>query len=148
MPVNHASLSVSDIDRSAKWYCDVLGMEVFRRLDTESRELETLSALRGAHVRTAFLRQPGEAFTIEFTQYVSPPAPKLPVGQNNAVGSYHLGFQVEDVEAAYQRMKAQGVRFKSPPISFPSGTKACYFHDPDGIILEIIQYPRGIMPGR
>ncbi len=138
----HIAISVSDLERSVQWYQDVLGMEVYRRAENTSQELALTVGVSQVHTKTALLRLPGKPFYIEMAQYLKPKGRTITSGANQEVGAYHLGFQVSDIEATYQRMLARGVRFKSSPVLFPSGAKATYFLDPDGIILELIQPSR------
>ena len=37
-----------------------------------------------------------------------------------------------DIDAAYETLKARGVRFKQPPTVMPWGAKATWFYDVDG----------------
>ena len=60
-------------------------------------------------------------------------------------GAAHLAFAVEAIDAHYQRLVAAGVHFFSPPNLITAGVNTggytCYFHDPDQIVLEILQPP-------
>jgi lactoylglutathione lyase len=44
---------------------------------------------------------------------------------------------VEDVDAAYEALKAKGVRFLRPPTNQPWGLRTAYFADPEGNLWEI-----------
>jgi catechol 2,3-dioxygenase-like lactoylglutathione lyase family enzyme len=50
---------------------------------------------------------------------------------------------VTDIHARHERMVEQGVVFRNPPVEITEGANtggfACYFHDPDGITLELLQ---------
>ena len=50
-------------------------------------------------------------------------------------------FQTPNID----RIAAEGVRFRNPPVEITAGANrggyACYFHDPDGITLELLQRP-------
>ena len=54
-------------------------------------------------------------------------------------------FRVDDIEKSYCDLKSKGVEFISEPQYFDltdqgfGKSKAVYFKDPDGIILELIQ---------
>ncbi len=71
------------------------------------------------------------------------PAGAAAAGPTCDVGNGHLGFTVDDIWAAYRKLSASGVRFKSEPVSITQGPNkggwAVYFVDPDGITLEMIQ---------
>lgn len=50
-----------------------------------------------------------------------------------------LAAGVEDVDAAYETLKARGVTFLLPPTDQPWGLRTAYFTDPEGNIWEINQ---------
>ncbi len=50
-----------------------------------------------------------------------------------------LAAGVEDVDAAYEALKARGVTFLRPPTNQPWGLRTAYFADPEGNLWEINQ---------
>ena len=50
-----------------------------------------------------------------------------------------LAAGVEDVDAAYEELKAKGVTFLRPPTNQPWGLRTAYFADPEGNLWEINQ---------
>jgi catechol 2,3-dioxygenase-like lactoylglutathione lyase family enzyme len=50
-----------------------------------------------------------------------------------------LAAGVEDVNAAYEALKAKGVTFLRPPTNQPWGLRTAYFADPEGNLWEINQ---------
>ena len=56
-----------------------------------------------------------------------------------------LAAGVEDVDAAYEALKARGVTFLRPPTNQPWGLRTAYFADPEGNLWEINQ-PIGSKP--
>ena len=50
-----------------------------------------------------------------------------------------LAASVEDVDAAYEVLKARGVTFLRPPTDQPWGLRTAYFADPEGNLWEINQ---------
>ncbi len=66
----------------------------------------------------------------------------------NTVGLRHIAFRVDDIHAAAERLKDAGVKLLGDPVVVPetvvthdAGHKMlCYFHDPDGVLLEITEY--------
>jgi catechol 2,3-dioxygenase-like lactoylglutathione lyase family enzyme len=139
---NHTSFTVSDLDRSVAFYRDRLG---FRVLDVAGRPrdfAERVTGIPAADIRIAYLEAGGHR--LELIQYLSHPGARADVRTCN-VGSGHLAFDVDDIEGMYRALRAQGVAFASEPLEAPAGTnrgaKVCYFRDPDGITLELIQPP-------
>lgn len=137
---HHTAMSVTDLDRSIHFYCELLGMKLDWRIDHKKSEaLEKVVGLRNVDVSYAMLS--GWGGRIELFQYHSPEGkpypPDKPVCEK---GITHFAFQVEDINALHERLLAQGVRFNTPPQVIRPGVKATYFHDPDGITLELVQY--------
>ena len=50
-----------------------------------------------------------------------------------------LAAGVEDVDAAYKELKAEGVTFLRPPTDQPWGLRTAHFADPEGNLWEINQ---------
>ena len=137
---HHTAISVSDLDRSIRFYCDILGMNLEWRIDHRRNELlEKVLSLKNVDVSYAMLS--GWGGRIELFQYHTPKGkpfpPDKPVCDH---GITHMAFQVSEIEALYEKLASQGVRFNSPPQEIRPGVKAAYFHDPEGFSLEIIQY--------
>jgi uncharacterized glyoxalase superfamily protein PhnB len=57
--------------------------------------------------------------------------------QGAGYGSFTLGFEVEDVDGEYERLKALGVPVVKPPATYGWGARAAWFRDPDGNIIDL-----------
>ena len=83
-------------------------------------------------------------YVIELFEYLAPQGTKADVTPWN-VGASHVCFLVDDLPALYERLRAQGVDFVSPPVEVDSGVNrggyGVYLRDPDGITLELFQPP-------
>lgn len=140
--VHHTCITVSDLERSIQFYRDLLGLELVMTEESERSQDDRSKALgvAGAKVKLALLRA-GNA-RVELIQYVTstgrPHDRKV-----NDTGAMHIAFQVDDIDAVYQRMVERGVVFTSLPVTIPAGPmkgwRWTYFFDPDGVSLEIIQ---------
>jgi len=137
---HHTAISVSDLDRSIHFYRDILGMKVEWRIDHRRSDLlEKVLALKNVDVSYAMLS--GWGGRVELFQYHQPPGEPFPPDKPVCdQGITHMAFQVSEIEALYEKLAGQGVRFNSSPQEIRPGVKAAYFHDPDGISLEFIQY--------
>jgi catechol-2,3-dioxygenase len=121
--VAHLDLSVSDVESSARWYCDVLGLRRLRRADLENRIM-------------IVLRHDDSGLIIGLNQHHEPAADRF---DERRPGLDHVGFavtersQLDDWQA---RLAELGVAH-SPVQDAPSGTGAALvFRDPDNIQLE------------
>jgi catechol 2,3-dioxygenase-like lactoylglutathione lyase family enzyme len=147
--VLHFSFTVSDIERSVAWYTEVLGLELVHRQRQDNPYTRTLVGFPDAVLEVAQLRVPGvspgvSTHMLELIQYVEGAAPADPP-RVNAVGGAHLAILVDDARAEYDRLLAAGVAFANPLVEVTEGANtgalACYFQDPDGIALELMQFP-------
>jgi glyoxylase I family protein len=147
--LNHANVIVSDLERSKKFYTEILGLEVLMATEIDEAQFAKGVGISGAKVKGAFLQVPGTPTVIEMFEYTAPHRSKdlahdrLP----SDVGIGHLAFEVDELDAVYERLKVRGVPFVSPPVTIPDshkdvgGVRFCYFNDPDGILLELIYFP-------
>ena len=145
--VHHFSFSVQDIDRTIDFYTRVLGVKLQSRARNKYDTLGT--ALFGtkwginqehADLELAVVNIGGTR--VEFIEYKDPP--NQPYHKNPSIaGSAHLCFKVDDIEETRARLEAAGVEFHAPIQSFMEEGriewKWCYFRDPDGIILELVE---------
>lgn len=136
---NHVGISVSNLERSIRFYRDLLGMAVIQEVSFEGERYEAILGLRGAKGRIAILRLAN--LELEFFQFASPagkPAePDRPVCD---AGITHFAVQVEDLPGMYARLKSAGVVFHCPPTDFGCAS-ATYLRDPDGNVIELLQMP-------
>ena len=59
----------------------------------------------------------------------------------NGFGVAHLGLHVASVEAAVAELSAAGVAILSEPLTEPTGLTFAYVAAPDGVVLELTEYP-------
>jgi uncharacterized glyoxalase superfamily protein PhnB len=59
-------------------------------------------------------------------------------GANNVI----VGFNVDDVDAEYQRLLSLGVEMLNEPTTHPWGARSFQFKDPDGNILNFRSFPK------
>ena len=139
---HHTSYTVSDIERSKAFYCDLLGCELLWEREIVEQYFRDIVAFPDSVVKAAELRIPGTDHMLELFEYVHPRGQNQDLNTNNP-GNSHLAFIVDDLQAFYQELKAKGVKFKSEPIEVDYGDNAgawgVYVVDPDGISMELFQ---------
>lgn len=144
--IHHTSLVVSDMERSLKFYRDLLGLRVAIDTVMSGEMLDREVALKGARVRVVELSYGGPMPYLELLQYYAPPGKPFPCDARCCdVGMPHVAFIVPDLEGVYGRLSQQGIKFTSPPQYVDAGDfKGCrtaYCYDPDGIVVELWQMP-------
>lgn len=142
--LHHFGVTVSDLDRSARFYEDVFDVRSEWELEVSGEEVSQAVRVEGADVRMAFLRLPNAG--LELLEYRNPGG-RTYDRRNNDVGAAHLCLEVADIGAAYERLQARGAECYTTPQLVGGGALAGYrfffFEDPDGLVVELLQPPAG-----
>jgi catechol 2,3-dioxygenase-like lactoylglutathione lyase family enzyme len=145
----HFSFTVADIERSIVFYRDLLGFTLVYTQEQANAYTSRLVGYPSAHLKVAQFALPGQlrgisTHDLELVEYVTPRGARGDINICNP-GAGHLAMCVDDIQARYTRLTAAGVHFFSPPNAITAGVNqggfTCYFHDPDQIVLEMVQPP-------
>lgn len=138
--ISHIGICVSDVQRSLRFYQDVLGFRFAHELEVKGEPSDTLLRLRDVELRALYLEQDG--VTIELLSYASPGhVAESGLRPLNRLGLTHLSFQVDDLEALLPALeRAGGAVLADTSIDVPaSATTAVFVTDPDGTLIELVQ---------
>lgn len=144
--VCHIGLTVSNLQNSIKFYEDTLGLNYIGKITMSGENTETLFNLKNCFARIGYLTC-NENITgpsIELIEFVNPKATNVKANLNS-ISISEICFQVSNIDTIYENLLKKGVEFISPPQYFDftldgfSKSKAVYFRDPDGIILELLE---------
>lgn len=136
----HTGFIVSDLERAVGFYRDVLGLEEARRAELSGDGIARMTGVPGAHLTICMLRL-GDGHLLELIEYAASRGKRVELAPNN-LGVAHYAFYCDDVQRTYDELRAKGVQFVAPPAAvLPGRPPACYFRDPDGILLELNQRP-------
>jgi catechol 2,3-dioxygenase-like lactoylglutathione lyase family enzyme len=147
--VDAIGITVKEMNRSVKFFTEVLGFKKVSDNDLQGKELEDLEGIFGLHIRVVRM-QLGDEF-IELTDYLTTGGRSIPEDQHsNDLSFQHIAIVVSDMDKAYAQLRKFNVEYVSTapqtlPKSIPGaeGIKAFYFHDPDNHNLELIFFPKG-----
>jgi catechol 2,3-dioxygenase-like lactoylglutathione lyase family enzyme len=147
--VAKVGMTVEDMDRSVAFYTSVLDFEKLSDVEVAGPEYEALTGVFGLRARIVDLRLGAEM--LELTEYLTPRGREIPRdSRSNDRWFQHVAVITSDMAAAYGRLRTNKVRHASTgPQRLPDwnpnagGIEAFYFHDPDGHVLEILQFPAG-----
>jgi len=142
-------MTVGDLDRSIRFFTDVLGFEAVSSVELTGRPYELLHGVFGARMRVARLRLGEEQ--IELTEYLAPRGRLYPEDtRGNDRWFQHIAIVASSMDRAYAKLREHGVSHASTgPQRLPDwnptagGIQAYYFRDPDGHFLEILAFPPG-----
>ena len=141
--VDHAGLSVADLERSLAFYRDLLGLRLLRVLDYgPESELGRVVGMPACRARIAHLLL--GSTMVELFEYAEPPGRAMAPDRRQADhGWIHVGLASTDTRGDCARLREAGVEFLSDPIEFRPGVWIAYFKGPDGEVIELRQLPPG-----
>jgi lactoylglutathione lyase len=123
----HTRYRVNDLERSVKFYKEVLGLQEVRRHKSP----------RGSEL--VFLKAPRSEETIELCRYpASGPVQVQP-------DLTHLAFEVDSLEAFGQHLAKHGLKYSDGPTLRPDGSGFAFIDAPEGYEIELMQKPQKFM---
>jgi len=111
--VRLATIIVSSMEESVKFYSEVMGLELDSVYDL------------GSMGRITLMRGSGDAM-VELIESSSYP-----------IGFYSVGISVDDMEAAMAGYKAKGAKILAEPVPITGGSCA-FIEDPNGVRMAIV----------
>ena len=147
--VETIGITVKDMNRSVKFYSEVLGFKKISDTEVAGAEYEELEGLFGIRMRIVKM-QLGEE-QIELTDYLTSGGRSIPEdAKSNDLIFQHIAIVVSDIDKAYLQLRKFNIdQVSTSPQTLPksnlaaAGVKAFYFHDPDMHNLELIYFPKG-----
>ncbi|MCM0081686.1 VOC family protein [Geomonas sp. Red32] len=140
--MDHLNIVVTDLD-AARNFFSLFGFTegISSHLDTSF--LASLTGISGARGKFVALHHAGSNLSIELLQFDGGSKPAAGIGLADRIGFRHLAFAVTDLESEVARLKEHGVSFLSDiRVWEKTGKKLIYLYGPDGILLELAEYPR------
>ncbi len=120
----HTRYRVSDLEKTASFYKDVLGLE----------EVNRHSSPRGSQL--VFFKAPGSEELIEICKFDG----SGPV--NVGTDITHLAFEVDEMDAFARHAAAKGYPLSDGPTPTSSGSIIAFLDAPEGYEIELIQRPK------
>jgi catechol 2,3-dioxygenase-like lactoylglutathione lyase family enzyme len=131
--LQYCHITVNDVDESLAFYRDALGLEVRNDVASDGFRWVTLGSAAQPDLEIV-LSEPhagrsqtdGDALQELLTKGV------LPMSV----------FRTDDLDAAFERVRASGAEVLQEPIDQPWGPRDCAFRDPSGTTVRISQAPK------
>lgn len=120
----HTRYRVNDLEKTVRFYKDVLGLEEIRRHKSP----------RGSEL--VFLKTPGGEHEIELCSFpASGPVQVQP-------DLTHLAFEVESLDDFGKHLAKLGIKFSDGPHLTSTGTQIAFVDAPEGYEVELMQFQK------
>ena len=140
--IDHIGVSVSDMDRAIRFFRDGLGGTVTEPHLYDDPKIGAIVGIPGLRniICQAFVG--GKYF--ELLQYVEPVGSQARNHRPCDPGHLHIALKVQDIEATIARLREHGFEPANPVQRNVggSGLAACYCYGFDGLVVELIEYPK------
>ncbi len=123
--LDHIALEVSNIDRAVAFYTDKIGFSLYSKAINDEE-----------HEEYCFLR--AEGINLELISDL-----KKNYGNRQKVERPycpHICFATDDMDKTVRELKAKGIEIIRGPLEIEGEETWIYFADPDGNVLEYIQW--------
>ncbi len=145
--MHHIGITVPNIEEGIAFFKAVFGaVEVFHTgpFDVDANFMKgRLGASPDSRIRDLVFLKCGEGTSVELFEYSGDDADKRHK-RSSEVGGMHLCFEVDDVFASAERLRAQGVEMLDGPNKVEAGPLAgfnwIYFRAPWGLLLEVASF--------
>jgi len=132
----HVGIVVRDMERELLFWRDQLGLKVVKEAYESGVHLDSMLDLLNVRVKTVKLEIPGGGM-IELLEFLSH-ASMASARKIYHRGPSHVSFTVDDLDAEYLRLVAEGVDFLSDVVVSGS-CKVCFALDPEGNFVELVE---------
>ena len=140
---DHTGITVSNLERSLAFWRDVLGFELSHRPHQTGELASEITGVAGAEISIAVLK--GYGHKIELLEYLAPADRKRSDLRPCDVGSVHVAFTVDNLDAILNTIAASGWKAAGKPQTIKvgpnTGKRVVYVRDPDGATIEFMEMP-------
>lgn len=145
--IQHIGLTVPDMKQAVDFFQTVFGAVTAMECGGVDREDEfmtrRLGVPAGRRIKDQRVIVCGNGGNLELFEYTGEPE-QTPLKRNSEVGGFHLAFQVDDIVAATQRIRAAGLDVLDGPTLIESGPMQglnwVYLRAPWGLFLELVSW--------
>ena len=123
MQFSHTMIRVKNIEKSLKFYTELMGLKKLKQMELKDATLY-------------FVTDERECCTIELTY--NHKIPEEGYNQGNYFG--HLAFNTHNMDEFTEKLKDFDLNYTRPPFYIKEdGPKIAFLKDPDGFLIEIIE---------
>jgi catechol 2,3-dioxygenase-like lactoylglutathione lyase family enzyme len=150
----HINITCSNLDASVEFYRK-LGYEVRNYVYEDSfaqgGQGSATMGMDGGTFRGCILYSPGPRghALLDLIEWIDPKSPPPPPVNGNSPGIPRIAIWIKNLEAAYEDLVAQGLTFHGGlqgPDREHGIERVAFVRDPDGLIVELIEFPESWRP--
>ena len=119
MPIQNVMINSTDVARSVDFYTTFLDAELVGEATADRAVLDLVTA------------------TLELRAVAAADSTWVPDDLQR--GFRHVGFKVDRVDPRAEVLKRADVPFHLDPLNAEGGVRICFFYDPDGTLLELVE---------
>ncbi len=140
--LSHIGICVSDLERSVRFYRDVLEFSERSRFNIKNEESARLTDIPGGSIETVYLERGDTRLELLYYPEAGHVTGETPRPMNQ-LGLTHLSLRVQDIDDVIAKIEAAGgSSMEHTRIDNKQwGSKAIFVTDPDGLRIELIDSP-------
>jgi catechol 2,3-dioxygenase-like lactoylglutathione lyase family enzyme len=136
---DHVGITVADLDTVTAFFVG-LGLEVEGRTFLEGKFVDTVIGIPDSRSEIVMLRPPDGGTGLELSSFVRPAhEPGSPAAMANELGLRNVSFEVEDLQAAVDRLATDGYGLVGGIGQYEHIWRMAYVRGPEGIIVSLAQ---------
>ena len=137
---DHVGITVADLDTVTGFFVG-LGLEVEgTRMFVEGEFLDTVIGIPNSRTEIVMLRPPDGGTRLELSSFVRPDhEPGSPAALANELGLRNVAFEVDDLQAAVDRLAADGYGLVGGIGQYENIWRMAYVRGPEGIIVSLAE---------
>ncbi|MGO9019589.1 MAG: SDR family NAD(P)-dependent oxidoreductase [Syntrophobacteraceae bacterium] len=142
------AFSVSSLPRSIEFYRNVFDLEDSGGIGFCGRDADYVQGIKGIVSNAHWLQDGRRKFQLEFFEFSYPPIYPIPAERKPCdIGLTRVVFEVADMGEALEAARRHGAKSIAGPLTI-DGRGHVVMKDPDGIVAELIEAPKGLPNGR
>ena len=137
---DHIGITVADLDTVTDFFVG-LGLEIEgSRMFVEGEFLDTVIGIPDSRTEIVMLRPPDGGTRLELSSFVRPDhVPGSPTAMANELGLRNVAFEVDDLDAAVERLAADGYGLVGGVGQYEDIWRMAYVRGPEGIIVSLAE---------
>jgi catechol 2,3-dioxygenase-like lactoylglutathione lyase family enzyme len=136
---DHVGITVADLDTVTAFF-EALGLEAGDRMFVEGEFLDTVIGIPNSRTQIVMLQAPDGGTTLELSSFSRPDhLPGSTTAPANELGIRNVAFEVDDLQAAVDRVVADGYELVGGIGEYEGVWRMAYVRGPEGIIVSLAE---------